>query len=47
MGILQFLSVFFSNPLPELSLVDARIQYSGFKKNDEKKNAFFHNKSLF
>ena len=46
-GILLFSSVLLSNPSPELSFVDAEMQYCGFEKKDTKKIAFDHNKSLF
>ena len=39
--ILLFSSVPFSNPSPELSSVDAWIQYGGFEKTDAKKLRLF------
>ena len=45
MGILLFSNVLFSNSSPELSFVDAGIQYGELKKKREK-ILFVHNKSL-
>ena len=45
MGILLFSSVLFPNPSPELSVVDAGIQYGGLEKK-RWKIAFINNKSL-
>ena len=40
MGTLLFSSGLFPNQSPELSVIDAEIQYNGSKKKNRKKNSF-------